>query len=407
MDKELFMAQIESLRAQGYAVEEHAPWMVDDKERKARWAHYFSEQHDLKHDPVLNHYEVPEFNREVLRRQTEIVLDNTLAEKMRQLRGNSFFENTTTTSNIETFTTWALPMIRKIWPRLFASQLVSVQPMKGPTGKAFTLDFVYGTAGGAYASGTSIYSSPDPDYADDPGEAAEPKEINLTITGTTLTAEAKKLKAVWTQEAAQDLGSQYGLNLENEVVRILGMEIEREIDRQIINEVISAATTNTTWTSTQPATPSPWANATPKQYAESIFDSICDANKQIYDRIYRDGNLIVCGSTFANRLTKLNGFRSINTSNIGDASLVTGPNLFGVLKEQYRVFKDPYMSKDQAIVAHKSNDWMYTGFVFAPYIPVWTTPLIWTTTMTAAKGMMSRYETYAKNGDFFATVSVS
>ena len=81
--------------------------------------------------------------------------------------------------------------------------------------------------------------------------------------------------------------------------------------------------------------------------------------------------------------------------------------MFGVLNEQIRVFVDPFFSTDQAILAHKSNNWMYTGYVYMPYIPLWATPLIHNTKMQPARGVMSRYGKYEKNGDFFATITVT
>jgi len=398
----IFQEQIESLQKAGYDPSD-APWLFENEVRSSRWSKYFTEQNDLKEDKRLKGFDISDDEYEMLRRQTECLLDNVIAEANAKKR--NILAETTTTSEIETFTTWALPLIRKIWPRLFANQMVSVQPMKGPTGKAFTLDFVYGTAGGAYASGTSIYGNPDYNYANDPGEGVEPKEVNLKITGTTLTAVAKKLKALWNIEAQQDLSSQHALNLQSEVIKMLGMELEREINRTLILGVYNAATTNTTWTATQPASPDPWANATPRQYRESLFDAINDANKQIFDRVYVNANFILAGSGFANRLRKINGFRQIDTSP-GEARIASGPNLFGVLKDQYKVYIDPFFSSDQAIIGHKSNNWMYTGYVYAPYIPLWSTPVIWNTKMQPAKGIMTRYATFAKNGDFFATITV-
>jgi hypothetical protein len=382
---------------------ENPDWLTENSDRQERWKEYFDGKHDLNEDPVLKHYQATEDECGALRRQTEVLLDNMLIEAERAKAG--VLQEATATTDVETFTTWALPLIRKIWPRLFANQIVSVQPMKGPTGKAHTVDFVYGSSGGAYSSGTSIYGSPDYTYSDDPGEATEPKEINLTVSGTTLTAVAQKLKMLYSKEAEQDLSSQYGLNLDSEVVKMLGMEIEREINRKLILGVYNAATTNTLWDSTQPGSGG-WANATPREFNESLFDALNDANKQIFDRVFVNGNFILCGSTFANRLRKLNGFRQLDQSP-GNARVVSGPNLFGTLRDQFRVYIDPFFSADQAIVGHKSNNWMYTGYVYAPYIPLWITPLIHTTKLQPARGVMTRYATFAKNGDFYATVTVT
>jgi len=411
MNKQL-VEQLKSMQAEGLLRPVDAPWMYEDKGRQNRWASYFSGRHDLKEDRVLKGFQMDEAELATLRRQTEILMDNFMSETVKsyeqlfhkRLPMEALTEGTTT-SDIATFTNLALPLIRKIWPRLFANQIVSVQPMRGPTTRAHTLDFDYCSSGETYSSGTSIYPNEDPDYSNDPGECAEPNELCLSLTAATITAVTKKLKAEWSEEASQDLASQYGLNLNNEVSRMMGMQIEREINREIITAVDSCATTNTTWTSTQPSSPNPWANATPRQYAESIFDAICDADNQIFTRVYEHGNFILCGATFANRLRKLNSFRSLDTT-AGNSRVVTGPNLFGVLSEQYRCYHDPFYTADKAIVGHKSGNWMYTGYVYLPYVPLWSTPVIWNTKMCPAKGVMSRYGKYCKNGDFYATVTV-
>jgi len=408
-----FNEQLGSMQAEGLLSPHDAPWMRENVSRRGRWAEWFTERHDLSEDKVLKSMNMGDDELAMVRRQTEVLLDNFLAEAVRVYQaktgrmpgGVGTLKETTTTSDIATFTTWALPLIRLIWPRLFANQIVSVQPMKGPTGRAHTLDFNYCTSGESYASGSSIYPNEDPDYSDDIAECAEPNEICLELTSTTLTAITKKLRAEWSQEASQDLASQYGLNLESEVTKILGMQIEREINRQIINGVQSCATTNTTWTATQPVAPNAWSNATPRQYAESLFDSICDADNQIFTRVYEHGNFILCGAGFANRLRKLNSFRSLDTT-AGQSRVVTGPNLFGTLNEQYRCYHDPFFANDVAIVGHRSGNWMYTGYVYCPYIPLWSTPTIWNTAMCPGKGVMSRYALFCKNGNFYATVTV-
>lgn len=383
---------IEGLKEKGYTNDQY-PWMLENDQRRNRWKNYFGDRHDLKNDSMLKHFGVNEDARQtdMIRRQTEVLLDN--------------FIEATTTTDIATFGKWALPLIRKIWPRLFAREIVSVQPMPGPTAQAFTMDWQYGSSGGAYASGTSIYNNPDYTYANDPGEGVEPRELKKKITGTTITSVAKKLKSVDSIEAIQDAMTQHGVNLQAEGLKAMQMEIEREINTELINDIYDSATTNTTWASAQPASPSPWANATPKEYAESLVDAISDANNQIFTRIYQRANFILAGPTFANRLSKMSNFRTIN-DNAGYATIVSGPNLFGVLKNQYRVYIDPFFSDDQAIVGHKSDNWLYSGYVHMPHVMFWVTPDIYSTAMQVSKGVMTRYGKYAKNGDFYATVTV-
>ena len=51
----------------------------------------------------------------------------------------------TTTADVQVFTTLAFPLVRRIYTGLYANQLVSIQPMRQPTGKIFFLDFIYGS----------------------------------------------------------------------------------------------------------------------------------------------------------------------------------------------------------------------------------------------------------------------
>ena len=85
--------------------------------------------------------------------------------------------------------------------------------------------------------------------------------------------------------------------------------------------------------------------------------------------------------------------------------MVYGPNMFGTLDSVYKCYEDPFYTTGKAILIHKSDNWMYTGYAYLPYIPLWRTPVIHTTKMQPGVGMMSRYATYAKNGNFFATVT--
>ena len=237
-------------------VGEH-PWLQENAMRRERYKRYTEGNHPLKDDPAVKHYQMNEKQIDTMRRQMEIEMDSVILKAHESAKSLlPGMDESTTTSAIATYTNTALALIRKIWPRLFAFQMVSVQPMSGPTTKAFSLDFLYGTTD-TYASGTSIYPNEDPDYSDDPGECSEPNEINASIVGATITAVAKKLKINWSQEADQDAAAQFGINLPREVANAAQMQIEREINRTIINGVNDSATTNTNWAATQPVTPDP------------------------------------------------------------------------------------------------------------------------------------------------------
>lgn len=66
----------------------------------------------------------------------------TLLDNQREYLENSGY---TTSADVQVFTTLAMPLIRRIYTGLYADRLVSIQPMRQPTGKIFFLDFLYGS----------------------------------------------------------------------------------------------------------------------------------------------------------------------------------------------------------------------------------------------------------------------
>lgn len=66
------------------------------------------------------------------------------------------FEDQTTTANIADFTRFALPLIRKSYPKLIADGLVGVQPMNQPASLIFYIRYRYALSKGQTVAGTQI-----------------------------------------------------------------------------------------------------------------------------------------------------------------------------------------------------------------------------------------------------------
>jgi len=103
-------------------------FMEEDAARKEAWA-YLTE--DIKDD----------YDRRVL----EVLCENqkNFYEQKYKMDLESLQE-INTTGNIDPFTTYAFPLMRRIYPNLIGKELVSVQPIPQPTGKIFYIDFSYG-----------------------------------------------------------------------------------------------------------------------------------------------------------------------------------------------------------------------------------------------------------------------
>jgi hypothetical protein len=72
-------------------------------------------------------------------------------------------------------------------------------------------------------------------------------EVNLVIESEDITAKTRKLKAVWSYEAQQDLRSQHNLDAEAELTAVLAQEINLEIDREVLTDLRNNAGTVAAW----------------------------------------------------------------------------------------------------------------------------------------------------------------
>jgi hypothetical protein len=103
-------------------------------------------------------------------------------------------EDQTTTANIADFTRFALPLIRKSYPKLIADNLVGVQPMSQPASLIFYIRYRYALTKGQTVAGTQIMRQNTAQvFARQNGWALDPyyssQEVrgeDATITGNTV-----------------------------------------------------------------------------------------------------------------------------------------------------------------------------------------------------------------------------
>jgi len=69
-------------------------------------------------------------------------------------------DETTRLQYVGSFDRWAFPIVRAVFPNLIAHELVSTQPMQGPTSLVFFLKFLYGVTKGTAVAGRDIIENP-------------------------------------------------------------------------------------------------------------------------------------------------------------------------------------------------------------------------------------------------------
>jgi hypothetical protein len=245
-------------------------------------------------------------------------------------------------------------------------------------------------------------------------------EINVRMQSQPITAKTKKLKAVWTPEFAQDLSAYQNIDAEAELTNIMSEYISMEIDLEILDMLIEdaaagteywSAINNTVYNGSTLATQAT-ANAfynTQGQWFQTLGTKVQKLSNRIHQLTLRGGaNFIVTSPTVATVLESIPGFASTNNGEADQMEYAFGVQKMGSLNGRYKVYKNPYMTENLMLMGYKGSQFLETGAVFAPYIPLIMTPLVYDPdTFTPRKGLLTRYAKKMLRPEFYAKIYVS
>ncbi len=223
-------------------------------------------------------------------------------------------------------------------------------------------------------------------------------ELDFQITSSPVVAEIAKLRTRYSLEAAQNLQNLHGLAAVTEMTVAMAQQLRFEIDRRIIKDVNNIAQAESvSW----PLAPS----STAISYTEhklSIYDQLIRAGNNVFERTKRGmANWCVGGLEVSTVIESLPGF-------VPSAQLSTpvGVIYAGTINGRYKFYKDPYNidgTSDQKnfLVGYKGGSFYEAGYVYAPYIPFYTTPLVVLDDMMGRKAMATQYGKKKVNGNFY------
>jgi hypothetical protein len=246
-------------------------------------------------------------------------------------------------------------------------------------------------------------------------------EIDIKVDSVAVTAQTKKLKAKWTPELGQDLNAYHNLDAEVELTSILSEQIALEIDREILADLVNGATAGTYYWSRSPglflnretgveigaSSAAPDFTGTVSEWYETLCETINDVSAQIHRKTLRGGaNFIVCGPEVANILEFTAGFRASVTADDETGSI--GAVKVGSLSKKFDVIVDPYFLRNVILVGRRGSSFLESGYVYAPYVPLQTTPTIFgPEDFVPRKGVMTRYAKKMVRPDLYGIVIVS
>jgi hypothetical protein len=359
---------------------------------------------------------------------------------------------TTKAVSVGDFEKFAFPIVRAVFPNLIANEIVSVQPMSGPISLIFYLDFLYGSTKGTgdaaqttfdgaltwlpARAGTVTLTDGTETFTDDgagvltgdlggsgtvdystglvevtfntaPGAAApltstyefdmegnsNLPQIDLRLTSTPVQARPRKLRARWSLEAAQNLQALHGLDAEAELVAVIAEEIKKEIDRTILEDLDKGAIGGSG--SFDRKVPD---GISFTEHKLSFIDTLVEMSNEIFRITQRaHANWIVTGMQGASIIETLPTFKSEPVP-----AGVTGPVRIGVLNGRWAVYKDPQQAVDRFLVGYKGGSFLDAGYVYAPFIPLYTTPTVLLDDFLGRKGLATRFGKKFVNGRYYS-----
>ena len=242
-------------------------------------------------------------------------------------------------------------------------------------------------------------------------------EINLEMQSEPIVAKTRKLKAVWTPEFAQDLNAYHSIDAEAELTSMLSEYVSMEIDLEILDMLISAAPTTEYWSAvnnevwngtgfTQTSTTTGGFYNTQGGWFQTLGTKLQKVSNKIHQKTLRGGaNFLVTSPAVATILESIPGFAADTDGT--KMEFAAGVQKIGAINNRYTVYKNPYMKENVILMGFRGAQFLETGAVFSPYVPLIMTPLVYDpVNFTPRKGVMTRYAKKVVRPEFYGKVYV-
>ncbi len=246
-------------------------------------------------------------------------------------------------------------------------------------------------------------------------------QIDIQMRSIPIVAKTRKLKAVWTPELAQDLNAYHSIDAEAELTSLLSEYVSMEIDLEILDMLrINASAKTEKWSAKVGFEIDPTgayfqetsgnSNAYTKgTWFQTLGNKIQAVSNAIHQKTLRGGaNFIVVSPETATILESIPGYATTSDGDSTNNQYAMGVQKAGLLNNRYTVYKNPYAFENVILVGFRGSNFLETGAVYAPYVPMIMTPLVYDpVNFTPRKGVMTRYAKKMVRPEFYGLVQVA
>jgi hypothetical protein len=194
----------------------------------------------------------------------------------------------------------------------------------------------------------------------------------------------------------------------------ISMEIDLEILDMLIEDAAAAteywsAVNNQTYANGAFTTNAAGFYNTQGQWFQTLGTKIQKVSNKIHQLTLRGGaNFLVTSPTIATILESITGFASTSNGEADQMEYAFGVQKIGSVNGRYKVYKNPYMTENLILMGYRGSQFLETGAVFSPYIPLIMTPLVYDPdTFTPRKGLLTRYAKKMLRPEFYGKIYVS
>jgi hypothetical protein len=261
-------------------------------------------------------------------------------------------------------------------------------------------------------TGIAIPNAGDPVQIDIP-------TINIQLKSDAIVAKTRKLKAQWTPELAQDLNAYQNIDAEAELTGLLSQYIAMEIDLEILSMLTEEAATigywsaenNKLWngsTFVQTSTTTGGFYNTQGGWFATLGTVLQSVSNKILQKTLRgQANFLVISPQIATIMQSIPGYASDAGADL-EKVFNFGSQKIGTLNSRFKVYVNPYFSNNVILMGYKGAQFLESGAVYAPYVPLLMTPLVYDPeTFVPRKGIMTRYAKKMVRPEFYGKVFVN
>ena len=242
-------------------------------------------------------------------------------------------------------------------------------------------------------------------------------QVNIEMRQDTIVAKARKLKTMWSQEFAQDLNSYHNIDTEAEITKMMSDYMGKEIDLEILDMLIAeAASTHVDYWSTrigyewngssfQPITQNLTAYIQPTWF-QTLSTKLNKMSNRIHAATGLGGaNFMVVSPQIATVLESIPAF-AVDTDGTRD-KFNAGIQKMGTISNRFEVYKSAYMRDNVILMGYRGGSFLECGAVYAPYVPLITTPTVLDyNNFQPHKGMSTRYAKKMLRPEFYGKIYV-